>query len=97
MALVGKSLVGNGLPQRQHGVRRLDLNIPGRRELYLRGLAEPEGNLGGVGTWIDVEIVFQFLTVAIKVQGNPAIEPAIANFGIEGNFANPRLESFPRR
>jgi hypothetical protein len=49
MALVGKSLVGNGLPQRQHALRRLNLNIPGRRELYFRGPAEPEGNLGGVG------------------------------------------------
>src|ERR1700678_1969221 len=89
MAPVSKSLVGNGLPQPKHTVPRLNLNIPGRREMCFRSLAEPERNLGEVGAWIDAKIVFQFLAVAIEVQGNPAIEPAIANVGIEGNVANP--------
>ena len=67
----------------------MNLNIPRRREFYSRALTEPEGNLRGVGAWIDAKIVFQFLAVAVEVEGNPAIKLAVANIRIEGNIANP--------
>jgi len=33
--------------------------------------------------------VFQFLAITVEVQGNPAIEPGVANVGIERDIANP--------